>query len=82
MHWNSQDGVGEIGLKALDHSHLAILTRETPSKACELFAIGPDVLLGVPSLIAQLFSGLQMASPLNRVEFSMRGYLGGLPSLW
>ncbi len=29
-----------------------------------------------------IFSGLQMAAPLSRVKFSMRGYLGGLPGLW
>lgn len=55
-----------------------ILTRETPSPP-RLFQIRSDVLLGFPTVIAQRFSGLQMAVEPNRVEFSRRGNPSGLP---
>ncbi len=52
----------------------------SPAHQAEIETPSPDrYVVGFPSLIAQLFSGLQTAVEPNRVEFSLRGYLGGLP---
>ena len=69
----------------LDHKpcsplHAKIMTREAPRIKQRSKTPSPDCyVVGFPSLIAQLFSGLQTAVEPNRVEFSLRGCLGGLP---